>query len=312
MYVMLGAWIDCQDAWTDHPNHEFEDPTNNESEINKAVHYANEYPDIVKVIAVGNEAMVHWAWSYFVKPGVILKYVNYLQELKTMGKLSPDIWITSSDNFASWGGGSPDYHNEDLEALVEAVDYVSMHTYPFHDTHYNSAFWEVHESTVADASDDERVELAMDRAVFYAKNQYNSVKAYLDSVGVEKPVHIGETGWASVSRGLYGPNGSFAADEVKQALYYKKMRAWTDSAGISCFYFEAFDEPWKDPNHEEGSENNFGLITLNGQAKYAIWSLVDQGIFEGLMRNGNTITKSFGGDSMAVKATVLVPKTMNE
>ncbi len=140
MYVMLGAWIDCQDAWTDHPNHDFEDPTNNESEISKAVHYANEYPDIVKVIAVGNEAMVHWAWSYFVKPGVILKYVNYLQELKSIGKLSPDLWITSSDNFASWGGGSPDYHNEDLEALANAVDYVSMHTYPFHDTHYNSAF----------------------------------------------------------------------------------------------------------------------------------------------------------------------------
>ena len=154
--------------------------------------------------------------------------------------------------------------------------------------------------------------MAMDRAVFYAKNQYNSVKAYLDSIGVKKPIHIGETGWASVSRGLYGPNGSFAADEVKQAFYYKKMRAWTDSAGISCFYFEAFDEPWKDPNHEEGSENNFGLITLNGQAKYAIWSMVDQGIFEGLMRNGNTITKSFGGDSAAVKATVLVPKTVNE
>ena len=51
-------------------------------------------------------------------PGSSLKYVNYLQELKTMGKLSPDLWITSSDNFASWGGGSPDYHNEDLEALV--------------------------------------------------------------------------------------------------------------------------------------------------------------------------------------------------
>jgi len=312
MYVVLGAWIDCQDAWTDHPNHDFEDPTNNESEIRKAVHYANEYPGIVKVIAVGNEAMVHWAWSYYVRPMVILKYVNYLQELKTMGKLSPDLWITSSDNFASWGGGSADYHNEDLKALVDAVDYVSMHTYPFHDTHYNSTFWEVHESAVADASDDERVEFAIDRAVFYAKNQYHSVKAYLDTIGMEKPIHIGETGWASMSRGLYGPNGSFAADEVKQALYYQKMRAWTDSARISCFYFEAFDEPWKDTNHEEGSENNFGLITLNGKAKFAIWPLVDQGIFGGLMRNGNAITKSFGGDSAAVKATVLVPKTVNE
>ena len=34
-----------------------------------------EYPDIVKVLAVGNEAMVRWATSYYVQPSVILKWV---------------------------------------------------------------------------------------------------------------------------------------------------------------------------------------------------------------------------------------------
>jgi exo-beta-1,3-glucanase (GH17 family) len=241
-----------------------------------------------------------------------LKYVNYLQELKSIGKLPSSIWITSSDNFASWGGGSPDYHNDDLNALINAVDYISMHTYPFHDTHYNPGFWEVHESAVADADSMERVELAMRRTMHYAKNQYNGVKEYMESIGADKPIHIGETGWASVSRGLYGPNGSYAADELKQALYRNQMRSWTDSAGISCFYFEAFDEPWKDPNHKEGSENNFGVITLDGQAKYALWPLVDQGVFKGLTRNGNPITKTFGGDEEALLKTVLTPKTVNE
>jgi len=133
MYVMLGAWMDCKNAWTElEPDHSQESLENNESEIQKAVKYASEFPDIVKVIAVGNEAMVHWAASYFVHPSVILKYVNYLQELKSMGKLSPDLWITSSDNFASWGGAEDAYHNESLNALIHAVDYISMHTYPFH------------------------------------------------------------------------------------------------------------------------------------------------------------------------------------
>ena len=40
------------------------------------------YPEIVKIIAVGNEAMVNWAWSYYVKPSVILNWVNHLQDLK--------------------------------------------------------------------------------------------------------------------------------------------------------------------------------------------------------------------------------------
>jgi hypothetical protein len=82
MYVMLGAWIDCLNAWTDKlPDHDSESP-DNEAEIKRAVNLANTYPDIVKVIAVGNEAMVEWAKSYYVRPGVILKWVNYLQDLK--------------------------------------------------------------------------------------------------------------------------------------------------------------------------------------------------------------------------------------
>jgi len=308
MYVMLGAWMDCLNAWTDHPDHSIEDVTNNESEIQKAVRYANEYPDIVKVIAVGNEAMVHWAASYFVHPSVILKYVNYLQELKKVGKLSPDLWITSSDNFASWGGGESDYHLPELEALINAVDYVSAHTYPFHDTHYNSAYWDSPAPDEVGYSDHDRVLSAMQRAAFYAQGQYESVKSYVHGIDPEKPIHIGETGWSSVSVGLYGNNGSFAADEYKQALYHQAMRDWTEAEGISCFYFEAFDEQWKDPNHTDGSENHFGLITLDGKAKFALWESVDNGDFEGLLRGGNTITKSFEGDTTAMLQTVSAPK----
>ena len=308
MYVMLGVWIDCLNAWTDHPDHSIEDPKNNESEIQKAVRYATEYPDIVKVIAVGNEAMVHWASSYFVHPSVILKYVNYLQELKKVGKLAPDLWITSSDNFASWGGGESDYHLPELEALVKAVDYVSAHTYPFHDTHYNSAYWESPASDEEGYSDHDRVLSAMQRAAFYAQGQYESVKSYVHGIDPVKPIHIGETGWSSVSVGFYGNNGSFAADEYKQALYHQAMREWTDAEGISCFYFEAFDEQWKDPNHTDGSENHFGLITLDGKAKFALWESVDNGDFEGLLRGGNPITKTFEGDTTAMLQTVSAPK----
>ncbi|MGB2387040.1 MAG: glycosyl hydrolase family 17, partial [Flavobacteriaceae bacterium] len=53
IYVMLGAWIDCANAWTDlPPNHDLEDEKNNASEIAKAIEFANKYPEIVKIIAV--------------------------------------------------------------------------------------------------------------------------------------------------------------------------------------------------------------------------------------------------------------------
>ena len=46
----------------------------------------------------------------------------------------------------------------------------------------------------------------------------------MKSIGVDKPVHIGETGWATVSNEHYGKDGSKATDEYKSALFYNAMR----------------------------------------------------------------------------------------
>ncbi|NNF35831.1 MAG: glycosyl hydrolase family 17 [Saprospiraceae bacterium] len=312
MYVMLGAWIDCLNAWTDiPPNHDAEDEDGNRAEIERAVKMANEYPDIVKVIAVGNEAMVKWAASYYVQAWVILKWVNHLQELKRSGELPEGLWITSSDNFASWGGGEDVYHTEDLTKLFSAVDYVSIHTYPMHDTHYNPVFWGIAESE-ADLSDSEKIESAMIRARDYAKSQFKSVVDYMKGLGIDKPVHIGETGWASFSNGHYGKDGSQATDEYKEARFYDLMREWTNSEGISCFYFEAFDEIWKDAGNPGGSENFFGLFTIEGKAKYALWGHVDKGTFEGFTRGGNPITKTYDGNKDELMKDVYMPPIKSE
>ncbi|NER10651.1 Exo-beta-1,3-glucanase, GH17 family [Muriicola jejuensis] len=306
MYVMLGAWIDCKNAWTGkEPDHNVESPRN-AKEIATAVELANTYSDIVKVVAVGNEAMVRWATSYYVQPSVILKWVNHLQGLKKSGKLPQDLWITSSDDFASWGGGDESYHTEDLAKLIRAVDYISMHTYPYHNSHYNPEFWRVPEEE-AGLSDMAKIDSAMARALEFAQNQYRAVTDHMKSLGVDKPVHIGETGWATISDGHYGPEGSKATDEYKEAKYYHLMREWTNEEGISCFYFEAFDEPWKDAHNAKGSENHFGLFTVDGKAKYALWDLVDKGVFDGLSRNGNPIVKTSEGNEESVMRDVLVP-----
>lgn len=311
MYVMLGAWIDCQNAWTGlFPNHGIESEQN-AGEIERAVALANKYPDIVKIIAVGNEAMVRWATSYFVQPNVILKWVNHLQELKKSGELSKDLWITSSDDFASWGGGDPSYHTPELESLVKAVDYISMHTYAYHNSHYNPQFWKIPEAE-EHLSDIEKINAAMLRAKKFAMVQYDSVSNYIKSLGVSKPIHIGETGWATTSNGHYGTNGSRATDEYKQGLYYKHLREWTNKTGISCFYFEAFDEQWKDAHNAKGSENHFGLISLKGEAKYPLWDMVDKGVFKGVTRDGNPITKTYNGNKEALLKDALVPPTNAE
>ena len=299
MYVMLGAWIQCKDAFTENPIHEEEDFEGNKFEITEAVRLAQEYPDIVKIIAVGNEAMVHWAWSYHVQPKFVLKWVKYLQELKASGDLNDDLWVTSSDNFASWGGGSDDYHNDDLDELIRSVDFVSMHTYAFHDTHYNPSFWNL-DAELANTDKQDIIKQAMKRAVDYELNQFDSVKEYVHKIDPSKEVHIGETGWSSVASDLYGYGGTEAADEYKLGLYYQMISDICYSMSITCFYFSAFNEPWKDSTNENGSENHFGLFTVDGKAKYPLWEQVDNGVFDNLTRGGNPIVKTYNGNFEAL------------
>ena len=311
MYVMLGVWIDCKNAWTEiAPIHD-EESQRNTIEIQKAVELSNQYPEIIKIISVGNEAMVKWATSYYVTPAIILKWVNHLQELKKTNQLPKNLWITSSDNYLSWGGGEDQYHTEDLNRLIKAVDYISLHSYPIHDERFFPEIWGIKENET-NLSDKMKIDAAMLRARDYAISQYNGVVKYMKSIGVDKPVHIGETGWTTIDNIYYGDKGSKAADEYKAAQYYQLMREWSNKEKITCFYFEAFDENWKDGLNPEGYENHFGLFNLQNQAKFALWDKVDKGIFNGLTRNGKPITKSYNGDENALWQDVKVPRLIKQ
>jgi len=312
MYVMLGAWIQCNNAFTESPNHEEEDIEGNKAEIIEAIRLAQDYADIVKIISVGNEAMVHWAWSYSLPPKYILKWVDYLQNLKVEGSLSKDLWITSSDNFASWGGGGEEYHNQDLEDLIKSVDYISMHTYAFHDTHYNQDFWNL--KTIPNNNNKiDIIKSAMKRAVDYEIDQFKSVQAYVHNIDPSKRVHIGETGWSSVATDLYGYGGSEAADEYKLGLYFELI---TEEM-CTCYQFHVFIfqlsmSHGKIKIMKNGSENHFGLFTVDGKAKYPMWKSVDQGIFNDLTRGGNKIIKTFDGDFKDLLDTSNIPPNIVE
>lgn len=306
MYVMLGAWITAANPNTENVIHDIEDKEFNSFEIEETARLARLYPDIVKIIAVGNEAMVHWASGYFVTPDIILRWVNYLQDLKKSGQLAKDLWITSSDNFAAWGGGDPVYHTKELISLINAVDYISMHTYSFHDSYYNPSFWNYSNKSITETAKAEELVL---KAKNYSKSQFLSVRDYLDSIGINKQVHIGETGWASNDNSFYGYEGTRAADEFKQYLYFNHMNDLCEELKISCFYFSAFDEPWKDPSSINGSENHFGLFTVDGKAKYLMWDKVDKGLFKGLKRGDSKIVKTYEGNKDILIETIKNPET---
>lgn len=312
MYVMLGVWVQAQGSYTDFVDNSSEDAVMNRAEMDKAIEMAQNYPEIIKVIAVGNEAMVEWQ-AHDIPVSVVLGYVNELQGLKADGTIPADIWITSSDNQAVWSGTDPRVSGQldDLNALIAAVDYISLHTYPFHDTHHVPDFWEVPANQAA-LTDQQKIDAAMVRSLNRVKEQYAAAQAYMLKLGINKPIHIGETGWATVgSPGGedFSPSGSAAADEYKQKAAYDALRAWSNEFGASVFFFEAFDEQWKagTENPATHPEKHFGLINMQGEAKFVLWDLVDAGAFDGLERGGLQITKTYGGNVATMMDDVFVP-----
>lgn len=305
MYVMLGIWIDALNSWTDlEVIHDQENPAS-AAEMAKAIELAKAYPEIIKVIAVGNEAMVHWA-PYHVAPAIILNHVNELQALKASGEINENIWITTSDNHAVWAGQG-DYASADLDALIAAVDYISLHTYPFHDSHYDNSFWKV-PAAQADWTVQAQADAAIVRAKEKALAQFKTGQDHMLSLGINKPIHVGETGWSSETNVLYGEGGSGAADEYKEKAFYDAMRAWSNEFGASLFFFEAFDEPWKGDNTNSGdSEQHFGLINIDCEVKYVLWDLLDAGAFDGLTRDCGVhgFTKTQGGNTQAIMDSIL-------
>lgn len=86
----------------------------NEAEIKRLIELANEYPDIVCALSVGNEATVDWT-DHLVP---VERVIHYVRAVKA-GAKQP---VTFCENYVPW--------QNKLVDLVEEVDFISIHTYP--------------------------------------------------------------------------------------------------------------------------------------------------------------------------------------
>jgi hypothetical protein len=86
------------------------------------------------------------------------------------------------------------------------------------------------------------------------------------------PIIVGETGWNAVDLG----NLRFRAHPVNQKMYFDRLMAWADegrrgSGPMQVFYFEAFDEPWKQ------GDDKWGLFNKDRQARYVVQAINPDG-----------------------------------
>ena len=248
--VMLGVWIQSGNPGGI-----------NEAEIVRAVSLANNYKSIVLALSVGNETMVNWSFNP-VSVADMVKYINAVRSQVTQP-------VTTDDNWAFFAKAS---NNQDPKAVLNAVDFVAMHTYPLADSVHDANKWNWQQT---DKPANLRAEAMMDAAIAAAKSDFNAVRSYMDSLGLTNtPIVIGETGWKAVASG--GEN--YRAHPVNQKMYFDRLTAWSNSSAAakpkSIFYFEAFDEPWKK------ADDKWGLFNVDRKARYVVQSLYPNSMWE--------------------------------
>ena len=222
----------------------------NQAQLARGVALANEFSDIVLAVSVGNETMVSWSFNKF-EPTVIAGYIAQVRSQITQP-------ITTDDNYLFWASAPT--------AITDVIDFAALHTYAELDTHFDPTRWDWKFKSVPAA---QRAAAMMDGALAESKRQYNEARSFLDSKGLaDMPIIIGETGWNAVNLGRL----AFRAHPVNQKMYLDRLAAWAaeGKAGAgpkAIFYFEAFDEPWKQ------GDDKWGLFNVQRQARYAVQAL---------------------------------------
>ena len=232
--VMLGAYIvaeannyGCPWGGSYSEDQLEENKSINLKQIRKLIDFANKYPDIIFSLSAGNEACVDWT-DHYVPVEKVIEYVKMIKK----EAMQP---VTFCENYLPW--------LDKLKDLVEAVDFISIHTYPV---------WEyknIHE------------------AMEYTKSNYYAVADTYPN----KPVVITEAGWTTYSNGK-GICPSNVSEEY-QSIYYNDLMNWSMDADILTFVFEAFDESWKGSNEALEPEKHWGLFTVNRKPKKVMQDL---------------------------------------
>lgn len=159
--------------------------------------------------------------------------IDYVRKVKA-GIAQP---VTVADNFAVWRTGVG-------KRLAAELDFLTMHTY---------AQWEGYANGDALARTIENVK---------------QVRAALP----EAVIAIGEAGWTTQALGEPMMRGA-EAHEYYQRVYRDTLLPWVESEGLTCFWFAAFDGPWKGGDNPGEPEKHWGLFTTDRVAKYAIYDL---------------------------------------
>lgn len=208
----------------------------NDGEVEKLIALVRKYGDAVLAVSVGNENTPFWG-AHRVSEERLIGHARRLKQ-------ATDKPVTFCEGYFEW---------KDLAKLAAELDFISIHTYPYH---YGTPIGE---------------------AVALNREQYHDIQRMYP----DKQVIITELGWSSDSTAksywavirnefkeiAYAPGEPPRASVKNAGFYLKEVERWVEQEQVTAFYFEAFDELWKGDS-PRSSECNFGVYNNDRVRKY--------------------------------------------
>jgi exo-beta-1,3-glucanase (GH17 family) len=258
--VMLGVYVNSFEYETD-PVARARAQAANQDEMARGVNLAKTYASEVVAVSVGNETMVTWS-GHPISTVTMAGYIKTVRDQITQP-------VTTDDNYAFYAGNGRNASEQAAEVFSQ-IDFASIHTYPSLDAEYSNFSdndplpdWDWQQLDVSVPA--QRATAMMDAAIAKAKRDYGMVRDYLNKNGRSGvPIVIGETGWQVGNTDKWFFKYMNAA--ANQKMYYSRLADWVlatrNGAGPkTIFYFEAFDEPWKQ------NDDNWGLFDVGRNAR---------------------------------------------
>jgi exo-beta-1,3-glucanase (GH17 family) len=223
--VMLGVWLEKEDS----P----EKKNSNTKNTLRAIKLANEYPDVVIALNVGNETQVSWSGHRLESE----KLINYIRSARNNTKVP----VTTADDHMFWT-------EPESRAVADEIDFIAAHLH---------ALW--NGKTVNEAIP------WTDETIKKIKEIHPGKKIVLGETGWATDYNADKKG--------DGQQGTLIKGEVGyegQEQFLLKLDDWIKQNNMTVFLFEAFDETWKGGGENSGQnevEKHWGVFNEDRTAK---------------------------------------------
>lgn len=221
--VMQGAWLSSTQTLQQ-----------NQNQIDEVIRLANEYPNIIVSVNLGNEIFVDWSAHKLLAEDV----PQYLEWVKRVQQ-ETNVPVTLADDYNFW-------NKPWSQEIAEALDFIVLHAY---------AMWNSQ---------------TLENAVSWTEKTFHDIQ----KLHLNKQIVLGESGWATSSISSNGDERLIIgqASEEAQKSFFIEYRHWLEANQITSFYFEAFDEKWKGgADKPDGiAEKNWGVFRSNREPKLAV------------------------------------------